>query len=189
MKKQSKIYQELLRAAYNEFAIVGPEFSLKALSEKTELSRSTFYYYFDNKDLLIDELLRVHQQAADKLYADLELKFTKLIPDLYEIMYSHKEGMRFQQQLFRNRHIDKYNYLYASIHDRCINFLLPFIKDYFELNNNNNNQEIVIFYHTLTDAWYSRLNFDTLSVESMTNLALELMDSFDSVLKKSQATI
>lgn len=187
MKKKSEIYQKWINAAYDEFAIVGPVFSLKALSVKTGLPRSTFYYYFDNKEHLIDELLKVHQQVADKLYADLELKFTKLIPDLYEIMYSHKEGVRFQQQLFRNRHIDKYNYLYSSIHDRCINFLLPFIKDYFELNNSN--QEIVDFYHALTDAWYSRLNFNTLSVESMTNLALELMENFASVLKKSQATI
>lgn len=182
MKKRSEIYQKWIDAAYNEFSLVGPDFSLKALSLKTGLSRATFYYYFDNKDLLIDELLKVHQQESDKFYADLQLKFTKLIPDLYILMYSYKEGVRFQQQLLRNHHIEKYNDLYISSHNRCIHFLLPFIREYFGLNSTD--KEIVRFYHALTDAWYSRINCNQLSVEYMTNLASELMESFASVLNE-----
>jgi hypothetical protein len=97
-------------------------------------------------------------------------------------MYSHSEAVIFHQQLLRSRHIDKYNCLYTSIHDRCIEFLLPFIKEYFGLKSTD--KEIIHFYHALTDAWYSRLNCNQLSVECMTNLAVELMENFATVLNE-----
>lgn len=182
MKKRSETYQKWINAAYEEFATKGPDFSLKALSLKTGLPRATFYYYFDNKKILMDELLNVHQQSSNRFCEELKTSITSLIPDLYVVMYNYKEGVRFQQQLLRNQHIEQYYTVYCSIHNSCIQILLPFIKAHFKLNCHD--RDIITFYNTLTDAWYSRVNCNNLSVESMTILAISLMDNIASVLNE-----
>lgn len=186
MKKQSDAYQKCINAAYEAFATEGPDFSLKALSQKTGLPRATLYYHFDSKDHLIEELLKKHQQYLDAFQSDVKSKLKQLIPDLYEIMIDYKLGVRFHQQLIKNRHIDLYNCSYCCGNNGSIKILLPFIKDYFKLKTPD--REVITFYTTLTDSWYSRLDTENLSVEEMTSTALSLMDNMMSVINSTKTT-
>ena len=60
MIKKNEIYLKWIIAAYQEFALDGTDMSLKSLSNKSGLSRSIFYYHFDDKEHLISELLDYH---------------------------------------------------------------------------------------------------------------------------------
>lgn len=173
MKNKSQIYHRWLQAAYNEFAHCGPDFSLKALAEKTNLPRATLYYHFIDKNHLVEELLDFHLQVANDFQSDLKLKVTKLIPDLYIIMYQYRINVMFHQQLLRNNHIELCAAIYKKINNSSIRILLPHIRDYF--NTNLSDLEIIEFYNTLTDAWYARLNFKNVSTDSMCQLALDIM--------------
>ena len=165
-------YKLLIETAYEEFAVNGPDFSLKALSKKANLPRATFYYYFNNKEHLISELLNYHRELTKSYHTEIR-KIKTLFPDLYEIMFKYKIGIRFHQQLLRNSHVKDYQKVYSDINLSSIKILLPLIKPYF--GNNLSDKEIYKFYNTLTDAWYSRLHFPNLSVNYMVKLAEEIM--------------
>lgn len=184
MKKKSETCQRWINEAYEAFANEGPEFSLKALSQKAGLPRATLYYHFDSKDHLIEELLKRHQQYFDAFQSDVKSKLKQLIPDLYEIMIDYKLGVRFHQQLIKNRHIDLYNCAYCCGNISSIKILLPYIKEYFGFNTSD--AEVITFYNTLTDSWYSRIDTENLSVEEMTSTALFLMDNMLSVINSSR---
>jgi len=166
-------YKLWIEAAYEEFAVNGPDFSLKALSKKTNLPRATFYYYFNNKEHLIAELLNYHRELNNTYQTEIK-KIKTLIPDLYEIMFKYKVGIRFHQQLLRNSNVKEYQEIYSDINLSSIKILLPLIKPYFI--SNLSDKEICQFYNTLTDAWYSRLNFSNFSVNHMVSLAEEIMN-------------
>ena len=68
-----------------------------------------------------------------------------------------------------------YSTPYLSINNSSIKILLPQIKAYFPTNYSD--LDIIKFYNTLTDAWYSQLNFTNLSVDSMINLAEIIMEN------------
>lgn len=161
-------------AAYHEFAKYGPDFSLKALSTKTDLPRTTFYYHFTNKEDLIDELLQNHISIIGMFQAEL-CKIEHLIPDLYEILYPHKVSLMFHRQLLQHSHIAMYKELYDFGNNETIKNILPQIKAYFGFDYSD--EEIFKFYKTLTDAWYAKLDFTHFSVKSMIALAEEIMDN------------
>jgi hypothetical protein len=52
---------------------------------------------------------------------------------------------------------------------------LPHIKAIFE--SKGSDSDLIEFYHTLTDAWYTRLKTNELSVDTMISLAVEIMEN------------
>jgi len=172
--KQEATYRKWLNVAYQEFAEHGPDFSLKAISIKEALPRTTFYYHFTNKDDLIDELLQYHSSKIVVVRDEIS-KIKILIPDLYEALYNYKTSLMFYKQLLKNRHIVNYNDLYIKGNKDVIKGILPQIKAYFGFEYTY--EEIFDFYNTLTDAWYATLDFNNFSVKSMTDLAESIMAS------------
>jgi len=166
-------YTKWLEAAYLEFACCGPEFSLKALARKANLPRATLYYHFDNKEHLINKLLVYHRNQIEVYLEELRNEVKILIPDLYEVMCKYKEGILFHRQLLFHCHVKPFYDLYREANEVSLHILLPFIKATFETDKSD--QEIIHFYHTLTDAWYIRLDINNLSVPNMIHLAEEIL--------------
>jgi len=164
--KSNEKHKKWLCAAYYEFAENGPDFSIKALAQKTGLPRATFYYHFINKDELISELLDYHGSIAKKIQQELE-DISNLIPDLYVLLFRYLTNVKFHQKLLLNSHIPTYKTLFSEVNKLCIQILLPHIKTHFGFNQSN--EEVFRFYNTLTDAWYTRLDFKDTSPEKMAN--------------------
>jgi AcrR family transcriptional regulator len=175
MKTIGKTYQNWIAAAYWEFACFGPDFSLKALSEKTSLPRATLYYHFDSKESLINELLRHHELKSKAYFTEIKYNVKYLIPDLYEVMFKYKKEVLFHRQLLKNSHIESFYCLYRDVNNTSLNILLPHIKAIFE--SKGSDSDLIEFYHTLTDAWYTRLKTNELSVDTMISLAVEIMEN------------
>ncbi|MBS2099966.1 TetR/AcrR family transcriptional regulator [Carboxylicivirga linearis] len=174
MNTKPLTFQKWLEAAYKEFACYGPDFSLKALSGKAGLPRATFYYHFNNKEHLTEELLVYHCKVAEQFSNELKREVSELIPDLYEVMFRYKLNVRFHQQLLRNNHVEAFQNVYTRINTCSIEILLPFIRKYF--NSDKSNVDLIEFFNTLTGAWYARINFKNCTVEYMCNLAIEIME-------------
>lgn len=172
--EKKETYNKWIKAAYEEFADDGPNFSLKALSSKETLPRTTFYYHFSDREDLIDELLQYHNSVIESFLKEL-CNMKILIPDLYELLYHYKISLKFHKQLFNNSHINDFNELYHSGKNEIVKCIVPHVKTYYKLNYSD--KEIFNFYNTLTDAWYAKLDCTNLSVKSMIELAEEIMDN------------
>nr|WP_280516776.1 TetR/AcrR family transcriptional regulator [Carboxylicivirga mesophila] len=164
-----------MEAAYLEFGLSGPEFSLKALAQKTNLPRATLYYHFDHKEHLIDQLLILHKSRVEEFLKQLRTEVKVLIPDLYVLMSKFKPAVLFHRQLLKNCHETRYCELYQHANKQSIHILLPLIKLLFDADKSD--QEIIEFYNTLTDAWYIRLHPAQVNTDYMTELAIEIMDN------------
>ena len=175
MAKDIKTSQKWIDAAYLEFAVNGPEFSIKELAKKTMLPRSTLYYHFESKENLIQELLKRHRLYIETYILEMKSNVKALIPDLYELMFRYQDGVLFHHKLLKYGHIKAFYTLYKEANDTTFNILLPFIKALFK--SDMPDPDIIDFYHTLTDAWYSRLDTRNMNVESMIALAVEIMEN------------
>jgi AcrR family transcriptional regulator len=175
MTSNQGIRQKWIEAAYSEFALLGPDFSLKALSEKSKLPRASLYYHFASKEELLEELLLHHQKNINIYHSHLEKTVKSLIPDLYEAVYSFKEGILFHRQLLLHSEKDEFFKLYRRTNENSFAILLPHIKRLFHTSGSD--EEFIQFYHTLTDAWYIRLEPNNFSVERMIALAMEIMEN------------
>jgi hypothetical protein len=90
-------------------------------------------------------------------------------------MFRYKENVLFHHKLLKYRHIEAFYTLYRDANDTTLNIVLPLIKALFEPKMPDS--DIINFYHTLTDAWYSRLDTKSMNVKSMIALAIEIMEN------------
>lgn len=175
-----------LETAYQLFAEEGPEnFSVKALSTKCQLPRTNFYYYFNDREDIINSILELHfQTTTEQFNVELKKRLHIFIPDLYEVIYDYKLGIQFAKQLFKNRENPIYNQAHKKGLALSADLIIPKFKDYFKLTLPDEN--IKLLWYTLADAWYSRIRFDDYSVSSLVKLAEELWNSIDPLMEKTK---
>ncbi|TFV94567.1 TetR/AcrR family transcriptional regulator [Algoriphagus kandeliae] len=164
-----------IEAAYSEFALSGPEFSLNALAEKSKLPRASLYYHFDSKEALGEELLIFHQKKINSYLSELKKEVKDIVPDLYKVMYANKEGILFHRQLLLHRDQDEFLDIYKKGNNEALTILLPHIKQLFRTTGSD--EDLIQFYHTLTDTWYIRVNPNDFNVENMISVAMEIMEN------------
>ena len=184
--KNSESYNRWIEAAYLYFAEQGPlNFSIKALAKQCELPRTNFYYYFENKEELIDKVIEFHFKTTTEIFnLELENRLHSFIPDLYVIIYESKLGMQFTKQLFLNRENPTYNKAYKQSVALSSDLIVPEFMDFFKIYLP---MEIgKPLWYTLTDSWYSRVNFDNYSVDSLIELCYEIMDSVTPLIENNK---
>ena len=181
----SKSYNVWLKTAYKLFAEKGPEnFSIKEVAKLSGLPRTNFYYYFDNKDDLLDKTIDLHFQSTTEIYnAELSKRLNTFIPDLYEVIYDFKLGVQFAKTLFKHRDIPKYNTAYIKGTTLSVDLVVPKFKEFFNINLPD--EQVKELYLTLTDTWYSRLNFNNYSVEYLCELCFEIMVTLTPLIELS----
>lgn len=182
MPKESKSYKKWLKTAYFLFAELGPDgINIKALSEACGLPRPNFYYHFPDKEYLIDQLLKMHLELELTYEHELKEKLHTFLPDLYEILVDYKPVIKFHWQLFRNRHVLKYNHVYLTLNNTSGELILPKFKDYYKLEVSGSKLKSI--WGTLIDSWYSRLDFDKFTVEELCAISEETMNAILEIIR------
>jgi AcrR family transcriptional regulator len=156
-----------LEEGYRQFADYGPDkLSINQISKEIGSSRASFYHYFGDIDVFIDELLSMHWKIIEAFHEVAKKRCTKLVPDLYNELARHPESLRFNLQLFHNRHIPDYNYIFIRTYETGAKaFALKLFKAHFKLKLDDH--EAYKLWLTLGEAWYSRLDPNDLSHESI----------------------
>ena len=166
--------QKWLETGYKLFGEYGPGgLNIKLLSEKAGLPRTNFYYHFADKDDLVEQLLVMHTQIIDVFHDELEKQFNVFIPDLYRFCSLHKEGFMFHRQLFLNRNDPRFNIVYIRGISTGSPIIIPKLKDYYRLDVPYSVAESL--WTTVTDTWYSRLDFDKFETEYLCELTEDIM--------------
>ncbi len=174
-KKATK--QEWLELGYKQFAEVGPDqMSIKRLSKDLGASRASFYNYFGDLDLFIDELLTMHWKIAVNFSKEGKATCSQLFPDLYDALAKYPVPLQFNIQLFRHRHVPAYNFLFIKTYeDSARAFLIKLFAREFNLSRPES--EVFNLWLTVGEAWYSRLNSADLSSSTLQMHAREILNA------------
>lgn len=173
----SESYSKWLETAYTLFAEEGPRnFSIKALANKCGLPRTNFYYYFDNKEELVEKVIELHFKTTTEIFNfELEKKLHLFIPDLYVVIYEFKLGIQFTKQLFLNREHPACNKAYMKSVQLSADLIVPKFMEFFKIELPH--ESVKALWYILTDTWYSRVDCNNFSVNSLCELCYEIMDS------------
>lgn len=180
----SESYNKWLESAYCFFAEKGLEkLSIKALAEKCGLPRTNFYYHFENKEELINKTIELHFKSTTKIFnKELNKRCHSFIPDLFIVVCDFKLGFQFAKQLFKNRENLKFNAAYNKSVALSADLIAPKFREYFNIDLDHESTKALWF--TLTDTWYSRLNFNNFSVDSLCALCYEIIDTILPLIEK-----
>ena len=173
----SDSYNKWLETAYALFAEEGPQnFSIKALAKQCELPRTNFYYYFNNKEELIEKVIELHYKSTIEIFnLELEKRLHSFIPDLYVVLYEFKLGVQFTKQLFLNRENSSCNKAYIQSVELSADLIVPKFMEFFKIDLPQ--ESVKALWFIITDTWYSRISCNNFSVDSLCELCYEIMDS------------
>jgi AcrR family transcriptional regulator len=183
MSERTNSYNTWIETGYQLFGEMGPEeLNIKALSEACGLPRPNFYYHFSDKDDLIDKLLKKHFENFLNLENDLKESFENFLPDLHLNTVKYKKEHKFHWQLFRHRHILKYNQVYLIINNTTSDLIIPKFKKYYKLRTNTSVTKSL--WETLLDAWFSNIDFEKFTVNELSESTENTMKTILSICNK-----
>jgi len=166
-----------LETGYRHFAEYGPEkLSINKLSKELNSSRASFYHYFGDIDVFIDELLAMHWEIALDFDRQGKAECKQLFPDLYNILAEHPVPLKFSIQLFRHRNTPAYNFLFIKTYESsAMSFLLRLFSKEYKLEQPE--CELLKLWLTVGETWYSRLVMEDLSAKTLQRNAEEILNT------------
>ena len=166
-----------LETGYRHFAEYGPEkLSINKLSKELNSSRASFYHYFGDIDVFIDELRAMHWGIALEFNKRGRSECKQFFPDLYVLLAEHPVPLKFSIQLFRHRNTPAYNYLFLKTYESSAkSFILKLFKKKYKLDQPEN--ELLKLWLTVGETWYSRLTLEDLSAITLQENAEEILDT------------
>jgi len=176
-----------IEKGYEHFALYGPDkLSIKLIAQEHDIARTSFNYYFLNKEEFCDELIEKHYDLVNQYCDAGELHCKKYVPDLHMLILTFPIGLKFMKQLFNHRHNVKFNEVYSRCNQICDNkFVLRLFIDYYKLPLSVN--EAALLHGSLTDTWYSRLDIYDLTLEKLISSTEEIMQTILALMAKSKS--
>lgn len=88
-----------IKTGYEIFALDGQSgLKIEPLAKKVGINKSSFYHYFADFELFVEELLKHHIEQS-YIIAEKEQNAKSISPDLIEILIEHKTDILFNRQL------------------------------------------------------------------------------------------
>lgn len=111
-------------AGYEVFASEGPEaLKVEKLARRVGVNKSSFYHFFADLEVFIEELLKHHfSQAMIVVQKESEAKTQA---ELVGILMDHKLDLLFNRRLRIHREVEAYNKCFEEINQYSIPALLP----------------------------------------------------------------
>lgn len=92
-----------VKTGYEIFALSGQSgLKIEQIAKKVGISKSSFYHFFADIELFVEELLKRHIEKSH-IIAQKEQNAKNINPDLIEIIVDHKIDVLFNRQLRINR--------------------------------------------------------------------------------------
>ena len=166
-----------LEKGYELFALHGPRsLSINKVGKEINQTRTSFYYYFNDLTDFINELIEMHLKLFEIFLERGKKECKQYIPDIHKLLSEFSIGLRFHQQLFNNRNNPVYNFTYMRCNEISAEaFTIDLFNKYYKLNADKSTLKLI--HESLLDAWYSRLDSNHITVESMVKLSDEIMES------------
>lgn len=167
--------EKWLEIGYRHFAEYGPEnLSVNKISQEIGASRASFYHYFGDTGIFIDELLTKHWHIVEGFNEMGGAKCQNLFPDLYALIAEYPVPHLFTIQLFHSRSRPEFNFLFIKSYEAISKaFALKLFAREYQLNQFDS--EVYNLWLTIGETWYSRLSPQDLSASSLQKHAEEII--------------
>lgn len=168
--------EKWLEKSFENFADNGPQqLRIRNIALEIGVPRTTFYHHFADREDLISQLLERYMAAIEANVLIGSDYCRKLIPDLHEVIAMDITLLKFTRQLFLNRSDPVYNLVFTKSREKTNEVIIPLFIEYYKFNIPYRLAEDL--WNSLAESWYSRLNPNDLSVESMRRLTEEIMQT------------
>lgn len=153
-------------SGYETFALKGPSgIKIEPLAKKISKSKSSFYHFFADLEIFIEELLQYHLTQS-RIIAQKELQAKNINPDLIDIIVSHKIDLLFNRQLRINRDNKSYSEVLMKSNEIIGNaFVLLWIKD---LNIKLSRIQLEAIFELALENFYLQINSENLNHKWLT---------------------
>ena len=168
--------EKWLKKAYEHFAEYGPEaLRVQKIASELDVPRTTFYHHFYDLEDLVSQLLQRYLADVDYIIQIHRGQIKQLIPDLHIILAQHPWNLKFGRQLFLNRYNPVHNMIFLTAREKVNKVTIPLFIDYYHFNIPYSIAEDL--WNSLSESWYSRLDPNDLSADSMQKLTEEIMET------------
>lgn len=176
-----------IEKGYEHFGLYGPNsLSIKLIAQELDIARTSFNYYFLDKEEFCGELIEKHYDLVNQYCDAGQLHCKKYVPDLHMLILNFPIGLKFQKQLFNHRDIAKFNEVYMKCNEMGDHkFALRLFMDYYKLPLTD--KEAALLHGSLTDTWYSRLDINDLTLEKLIDATEEIMQTILKLMANSSS--
>lgn len=176
-----------LKKGYEHFALHGPKsLSINKIAKEIDQTRTSFYYYFNDINDFINELIEMHVNFFNVYIERGKKECKKYKPDLHKLISEFPMSLRFHKQLFNHRSNPLYNFTFMQCNDRGADaFTVDLFKEYYELKAERS--IIKLIHESLLDTWFSRLDLNDITIDSMVKITDDIMESILFLLNKSKS--
>ena len=156
-----------IRIGYETFARSGQNgLKIEPLAKAVGKNKSSFYHYFADLDLFIDELLKHHLENS-YIIAAKEQKAKNINPELIDIIVEHKIDILFNRQLRINREQKKLLSILEKSNEIIGNaFVLLWVKD---LDLKLTKKQLESIFELAIENFYLLANADNLNHQWLSN--------------------
>ena len=182
--RSTKTYNKWVEEGYKYFAETGPtNFSIKELSNISGLSRTSFNYYFDDKEYFFDLLINYHTKEIEEFGKFTISNSTDIISGVIKSMEKFNTGMKFHTQLFNNRGVSKYNDAYLKGHKMSYcNGILDWFIEYFKLTiSKENGKKVFLLFVDVLNTRFN-ISYQSTNATSFSTIFLEVTNDFKLLL-------
>lgn len=156
-----------IKTGYEIFAYSGQiALKIEPLAKKVGKNKSSFYHYFADMELFIDELLQYHLEQS-LIIAKKEQNATSINPELINIMVEHKTDILFNRQLRIHREQKKLLSVLEKSNEIIGNdFVLLWIK---ELDIKLSQKQLEGIFELALENFYLQINAQNLNHQWLSN--------------------
>lgn len=177
MPRPDSSKQKWIEKGYEHFALYGPDnISINAISKEIGSPRASFYHHFSDMEVFINLLLETHLDIIKSYVEEGKEYCDHLLPDFFQLIEKFPMGLKFQRQIFLNRHIPILGYMFAKIQgETSKGFVLDLFIKQFDLKIKR--EDAARLWITLTESWFTRINPEQLDAVELQRISEETMNT------------
>lgn len=176
-------YDLWITKGYEHFSEFGPnQISIRKISVDLNQPRTSFYYYFENQDEFLNELLIAHWERVNELLDDVKNRNITTCTELFRVLENYPIALNFQNRLFKNREVEAFDKLFLKVYDALFDEVISRIvfEKYDTDISTEKVKELMLF---TTEVWFSRLLSNKHSVQSKIKNLQDIMGTVSIVLQ------
>lgn len=175
-------YDQWITKGYEHFSDLGPDkLSIRKISVDLNQPRTSFYYYFENQDEFLNELLIAHWDRVSDLLDIAGSSDISTCTELFKLLEDFPIALNFQNQLFKNREVEAYNQLFLKVYNALFEKVIARIV-YETYDTNLSKEKLRDLMLFTAEVWFSRLYSKDNTIKSKMKNLQEIMKTLGAIL-------